>query len=1103
MLAEKTIQQVRDLSITSVVSHYMKLDRNGGGLCPFHNEKTPSFKVTEKKGMFKCFGCGKGGDLISFVREHDKLGFIEAVEAIAKMMSVPVEYQEVPDKEKYEEQKALQDRMKDVLQLVVERYRSNLWNLPEDHPVRLHLAARGYTPEVIAEWQLGWATEDWQHISSDLINKGHYEPAAQMGIIRRSQDERNYDGYRSRIIFPITNKNGEYLGLGGRFQVVDPADTDKKYPKYINPPQNELYDKSAVLFGLSQAQKAIRDLGFAYLVEGYTDVISMHLTGQENTVGTCGTALTAQQADLLAKYCNHVVILRDGDSAGMKASVRDLYVLLKSRFKVEVIILPDGEDPDTYARKMATDGASISSLVRKDGVMWRVEVLTGEDQDDSFKLGTIQEEVLDLLLHIPNDIIRGNYFDAIVKKFKWKKADLQKRLNTKMEIYQAQEEDEGADKKMNQLPKWMDRNELESFGYCAVNNKNRVGYYVATGGGHVEVTNFLIKPLFHIYAGMQSRFLIQIDNGKKTAVLDIESSALVNIDQLQKAVVNEGPYLIYGNKLQLLRIATNLLENFPKCLEVKYLGWQSSGFFSFSDRIFVPGEGMKTLDEWGVVNHAGASFLVPPASAAFKQLASTDDDEYENLRVLHFRESQVSFSQWAEMMQRVYNEKGWVGIAYVILTLFRDIVFDIDNNCPHLYGFGERSSGKSKWAESICALFFRKRSAFNLNSSTDYAFFKYMQIFINCPSFLNEFDEKVIRPEWFQSIKGAFDGESRQKGVMGSKNKVEIMKIRSTLILIGQYLCTMDDNSIVSRSIIEGFSERELTDEDKKEYDKLKRVEEGGLSNLLIEVLKHRAYFKEHYRDRFNETLGAWRRSIDDSQNFNQRIMQNWCHLLTSWRLIADHITLPIQVEQFEVYCKARALHWSNFIRSSDTLSEFWQTIGFLADQGVIQEGWDYKIEETAQVRIRKGHSEDHLVEFSEFTKVIYLRLNNIHKFYQEGYRKRTGKEGMSLENLKHYFSNRKYYVGSCKAKKFRRFIVKTENVTAPASFPGATPVQRPEVKREEQEVNASCFVFLYDHLGLELEREIPGAPEINGHVVNGKVPLAGEVTQPIDELPF
>ncbi|MEP7375554.1 MAG: DNA primase [Chitinophagaceae bacterium] len=1115
LLSEVSIQQVRDVSVTDVVGHYVKLTKRGAshtGLCPFHNEKTPSFHVTEAKGIFKCFGCGAAGDAIEFVMRHDKLDFITAVETIGARCHIAMQYEEVPDKEKYEQEKAFKDQLKTVLQFTNDQYKKNLWELPGEDPVTKYLANRGITKEVIADWQLGWATIDWRHIAPQIINRDMFAPAERLGIVKRAKDvEKNYDGYRSRITIPITNRLGECIGLAGRYIEIDPADKGRDTAKYINPPENEIYSKSQVLFGLSRAIKAIERHSFAFLVEGYFDVISMHQNDDDNTVGKCGTAFTQQQASLLKKYTNHVVIVGDGDDAGRAATIKDLMISVKAGFQTEVALLPTGEDPDSWIQKHK-EQKFVGTVEILDGIPWYIDsLLTNINKEDHYKLGKAKEAIVKFLSLIPNDLIRNNYFDNIIKKYKWQKNDLQKQLVSILEeSAERQETEDDGMTNLDRMPKWMDKEQFLRDGYCAVNNGKRTGYYTFSASGQVEISNFIINPLFHIRDGLESRHLIQIDNGRKKAVLDIESKALISIDLLNAHLIGEGPFIFYGTKPQILRIATTLLARFPLCIPVKFLGWQRPGFFSFVDKVYIPGEGIRELDEWGILKFADRNHIVPAASAAYKEMKSSGNDPYENHRVLTYKESAIQFEQWAGKMYRVYKEKGPVAIAYVILTLFRDIVFDIDNNCPHLYGFGERSSGKSKWAESICAVFYTKRSAYNLNSGTDFAFFDYMQRFVNCPSQLNEFDEKVIKPEWFQSIKGAFDGESRQRGVMGNRSRVEIMKIESTLILTGQYMCTMDDNSIVSRSIIEPFSERDVTDEEKKMYDDLKATEEKGLSNILVEIIKHRAFIKENYRIAFNKTLGEWRRSIDgDTQNFNQRIMQNWCHLYTGWQLMSQKITMPISNQKFEDYCKQKGIKWSSFIRTSDTLSEFWNTLSFLAEMGTIIEGWDYKIKTLSTIRLRNSQHVEVDIPFNEPTKVIYIRMNNVHKHYQQAYRTRTGKEGMTMENLQHYFSSRKYYLGNSKQSQFRRFVTETQNVPKQTGFNTSEMV--PEVKRVEQAKITSSFVFLYDQLNLDLEKEPleDGQIDLSGISRQGGIDFSKyenkepEITEPADDVPF
>jgi DNA primase len=357
MLTTATIQAVKDLPITQVLSPYLQLKKQGTNYtacCPFHNEKSPSFVVSPSKEIYKCFGCGASGDAINFVMQHEKSEFIQAIETIANQHNITIEHQQNFDTEKYNQQKQIKADLQNVLNLVIDTYKNNLLTLPENDPVQQYLLTRGISKETQIEWSLGWATADWRHITPQLINHGHFNHAQQMGIIKTStaDETSHFDGYRSRITIPIQNQHGQNIGIAGRLFTTEQT----TQPKYINPTQNPLYNKSATLYGLSRAAKAIQQSGYAWLAEGYFDVISMHQYGDINTIGTCGTALTQEQCQLLKKYTNHIILLRDADDAGQKAAERDIQTLLPHGFKIEVGTLPPGsKDPDELIQTLTNN----------------------------------------------------------------------------------------------------------------------------------------------------------------------------------------------------------------------------------------------------------------------------------------------------------------------------------------------------------------------------------------------------------------------------------------------------------------------------------------------------------------------------------------------------------------------------------------------------------------------------------------------------------------------------------------------------------------------------------------------------------------------------
>lgn len=1118
LITPSCVDRIKEVPIDDVIGHFIKITKKGANYsatCPFHGEKTGSFMISPAKDIYKCFGCGAAGDAINFVREYENKTFAEACEVIAGIAGIQLEYEQVNYTEQQKAVLSAAQLQEQVLNYVIPVYRKKLLALPADHPARVWLYDRGFDVKEIQALNLGWAGHEWNTAASHLINKGWHEPATRLGLIKQAQDKESYyDGYRSRIVFPITDRSGRFIGLGGRYIKVSPNDS-ASIAKYINPADCEIYNKSVVLYGLSRAAKAIKQAGFAIVVEGYMDVDTPHSLGIKNVVGTCGTAFTASQMRLLKKHTGNLVMMLDNDSAGKTAFQKALPMLLKEGFRVDVAIYP-GKDPDEFFQAINNYRHSVTvdymSAEIQDALNYRITEIweAGNYHDDVHAIAEAKTLILELIAHVKNQILQKQYLDRYISHFRWKSAETIKQFAAIAEKISPEENKEGdySDEEGVILPDWVRPEEKDSFlenGFIAfnksVNGKRWIGYYTFTPTGKSQITNFLVYPLFHVYAGVESRYLLQIDNGNRKAVLDVPAKNIPSPDQFQAIAVSEGPFMIFGSKTQWLRIASELLQSFPRCIEINSLGWQSFSFFAWVNKVYVPGEGLKDLNNWGIIKHKEDNFLVPASCEAYRQLVRTGEDPYENDRYLTFKESPVSFSLWAKQMHRVYpNRQGLVAIAYTILSMFRDVVFEVDNNCPHLYAFGEPSSGKSKWAESITAVFYYKRPAFNVNSGTDFAFFNYLQRYVNCPAHLNEVEIETIKPEWFQAIKGAFDGEGRERGKGGSKNRTEIMRVKSTLILTGQKLITADDNSVVTRSIIEPFSVRSnMEEDDRKAYEQLKAWELHGMSSMLVELLAHRDYISKNYKVLLNEQLSDWRRTKSDATQLNQRILQNYAHLATGYNIMSKQMVLPESAEVFTEYCYSQAIKWSGFIRSSDTLSEFWHTLEFLVDQRQVTEGWDYSIETMFSLKIRKNKEEE-LYDFKEGPKkVLFIRLNNIHKQFQMAYRQRTGKEAMNMENLLHYFSSRRYYIGPVKRRLFKRFITTNEGRT---QTNGYSVTHHIDVVKKEERQESSCYAFLYDDLDIQIDRVDESMP-LPGDGQQGDVTSTGPPGDEVLEFPF
>ena len=364
MITQATIEIIRSRAdIVDTVERRIKIKRAGSGytgLCPFHDEKSGSFHVSPAKGMYKCFGCGKGGDSISFVMEHDKLPFAEALERLAQDLNIPIEYDKT-GKEEAPEKKERKAEMAAVLRYANEKYMASLAQAPDESTAITYLTQRGITRQVAQQWDLGWAPMDFKFLTSSLINMGRFQPGVDCGILS-SKEGKSYDFLVNRITIPIRDHNGNIITIAGR-QLPEVAGNNGTPPaggtggaKYLNGRESELYSKSRTWYGLYEANRAraIKDMGYAYIVEGYFDVIGMHEAGLQNTIAACGTAITEDHVHFLKRYTEHVVIMQDGDAAGIKSMLKAIDLFLAAGFKVEVVELPHKQDPDEYIRWLST-----------------------------------------------------------------------------------------------------------------------------------------------------------------------------------------------------------------------------------------------------------------------------------------------------------------------------------------------------------------------------------------------------------------------------------------------------------------------------------------------------------------------------------------------------------------------------------------------------------------------------------------------------------------------------------------------------------------------------------------------------------------------------
>lgn len=416
MIPQETVNRILDAAqIVDVVGDFVTLKKRGANhiaCCPFHNEKTPSFSVSASKGIFKCFGCGKSGTAVGFVMEHENMSYTEALKYLAKKYHI-----EVVEKEESAEEIAQRQRNESLL-LTSEfagRFFQESLQTPEGQAIAWqYFKSRGLEDDTIRKYGLGWAPVSRKALTEAARTAGYKEEfLIETGLCVKYDDGRLVDRFHDRVIFPIHSSSGRVIAFGGRT-----LKTDKTVAKYVNSPETEIYVKSRSLYGIYFAKNEISRQDRCILVEGYLDVLSMHQLGITNVVASSGTSLTVEQIRLIRKFTNNITIIYDGDSAGIKAALRGIGLVLKEGMNVKVVLLPEGQDPDDFARRHTLEEVR-DHIARneQDFIGFKTDLLLGEAGNDPLKRASLINDVADTIALIPDAVIRAVYVRTCADKF--------------------------------------------------------------------------------------------------------------------------------------------------------------------------------------------------------------------------------------------------------------------------------------------------------------------------------------------------------------------------------------------------------------------------------------------------------------------------------------------------------------------------------------------------------------------------------------------------------------------------------------------------------------------------------------------------------------
>lgn len=415
MIPQETIRKITDAAqVDEVISDFVTLKKRGVnyiGLCPFHDEKTPSFTVSPAKGIYKCFGCGKAGDSVRFLMEHDQLPYPDALRFLASKYNIEIEEKELTQADR--DSKDLRESLFLVNNFALEFFANTLFNNEKGKAIaHSYLIERGFDDKTIERFKIGYCLDEWGHFSQGALDKGYKKEFLEKTGLSILRNDKLIDRFKGRVIFPIHNLSGMVIGFGGRT-----LRSDKKIAKYINSPESDIYSKSHQLYGLFFAKKSIVQQDKCYLVEGYTDVISMYQSGVENAAAPLGTSLTADQIKLIHRYTKNVVLLFDGDEAGTKASIRGIDMLLEGGMNVKLVKFPEGEDPDSYS-KAHSDEAFKGYLHDNeiDFITYQLQAQKDDWKNDPIKKAAVMKSILGSISKIQDHLLRSLFLKDFSQK---------------------------------------------------------------------------------------------------------------------------------------------------------------------------------------------------------------------------------------------------------------------------------------------------------------------------------------------------------------------------------------------------------------------------------------------------------------------------------------------------------------------------------------------------------------------------------------------------------------------------------------------------------------------------------------------------------------
>lgn len=991
------------VGIEDVIKEFIPLERQGPNYkacCPFHDEKTASFTVNPAKGIYKCFGCGKGGRAVNFVMKYEGLTFVEAVHKIASIARMQVLYEKGDRQENFErarkareEADGIRETLAAAYQLYYEAWRKQV----NKRAKKLQFHNKTYSKTTAQALGLCISPND------NLLCKSKLPRAdlATLGLIKESTKGGYYDAFKNRVIYPIYNQSGGIVSFTAR-ALVD----EKKIPKWLNGPESPIYNKSNELYGLNLAWKRIQEKHFAYLVEGASDFSTLYDSGVLNAVAPCGTGFTEAQARLLGRYTGTVILLYDGDAAGEKAAARSLEILLAQQIEVKIVLLPKEQDPASFIVEKKREGfTEYVDANTQDALTWRIVKEKGK--------GTFHERsaagmlAARLLSKIDSKLLQQNYIRAIGKL-----------LEVRIPALEQMVSEEVSKTKEPRTSRLSDEQQQEAIKYGIYRDQNK--YFLSNGKGQGQaISNFVINPIMLIKARTQSwRIVTVINEYDDEFTRDISTDAFVMLTTLKKHLEAQGNFVFDGKEEHFLKVKKMIYENCPSCYPIFTMGYHKAGFWAWGNGIYHDGE-FTHVDDYGMVRFNDTNYYLPAFSKINLNVKSDDPDETDNFEkdVIYIDKPKIKFEDWAALFIKVHKENGIIAFAWYLAAVYRDIIHARLTAFPHLNLFGPHGSGKNYLGDSLAAMYGIKRRPVHIIQGTDVAFYRRVAQVRNGISGYDEYSEKVTGRR-SEALKGFFDGTGREKGKMTNDNKTTVSQVASSIVIMGQMMPN-NDPALMERVVTCSFKERKANRSEAELGQKLKDLEATGALSQVTSILHdYRDKIKEGFYDIFDDIKAMIQKNI--GIEVSARLLQSFSTLGTVSYILNEYLPLPYSNVQLLDLLSDRLKNQSALVKGSSELSGFWNLVEFLIEKTLLKTYEHFICEKKDSVKVKDDVGEGTSnKQFAEAKKLVFLRLNIAHNLYREYGRKQGVERILELNTLEYYLKISPAYIGKSRGKKF------------------------------------------------------------------------------------